>query len=103
MWLLSVNKSDKPEKKLKAVFCKCEKKNECKGGNHKTVHFGSKGSSTYLDNKNEKTKDAYIARHKVNENFNDPMSAGSLSRWLLWGPTTSLSQNITKFKSKFKL
>ena len=103
MWLLSVSPSPKEDKKLKAVFCKCEKKLDCKNSNTKTVHFGSKGSSTYLDNKNEKTKDAYIARHKVRENFNDPMSAGSLSRWLLWGPTTNLTQNINKFKSKFKL
>lgn len=103
MWLMNIQKSPKSDKKLKATFCKCEKKNECKGANHKTVHFGSQGSSTYLDNKNEKTKDAYLARHRVNEDWSKPTTAGSLSRWLLWGPTTSLSQNISKFKTKFKL
>ena len=56
MWLLSVTKSDKPEKKLKATFCKCEKKNECKGSNHKVVHFGQKGSSTYPDHKDDEKK-----------------------------------------------
>ena len=30
MFLISVTKSDKPEKKLKATFCKCKIKNDCK-------------------------------------------------------------------------
>tara|TARA_R100000951_G_scaffold115716_1_gene124731 strand:+ start:4093 stop:4386 length:294 start_codon:yes stop_codon:yes gene_type:complete len=97
-----VNQSPKPEKKLKATFCKCEKKNECKGSNHKTVHFGSKGSSTFIDHKDQKKKDAYLARHKVNENWNDPTSAGALSRWLLWNKE-SLSASISDFKKRFKL
>jgi len=102
MWLLSVKNSPKPEKKLMATFCKCEKKNECKGKNHKVVHFGSKGSSTFIDSKDNKKKDAYIARHKVNENFNDPTSAGALSRWILWNLPT-LSGSIAFFKKKFNL
>ena len=102
MWLLSVNQSPKPDKKLKATFCKCEKKNECKGSNHKVVHFGSKGSSTYLDNKDEKTKQNYLKRHSVNENWQDPTSAGALSRWLLWNKE-SLSASISDFKKRFKL
>jgi hypothetical protein len=103
MWLLNLTKSDRPEKRLKAVFCKCEKKNACKGSNHKTIHFGLKGGSTYIDHKDEKKRSAYIARHKVNENFNDPDTAGALARWILWGPYTTLSKNIQYFKNKFNL
>ena len=102
MWLLSVNQSPKPEKKLKATFCMCKIKNECKGSNHKVVHFGSKGSSTFIDHKDEKKKEAYLARHKVNENWNEPTSAGALSRWLLWNKK-SLSASISDFKKKFGL
>ncbi|GAG48726.1 unnamed protein product, partial [marine sediment metagenome] len=50
-----------------------------------------------------KKKDAYIARHKVNENFNDPKTPGSLARHILWGSTTSLRKNIELFKKKFNL
>ncbi len=102
MWLLSVKPSTKPEKKYTATFCKCEKKDQCKGSNHKTVHFGLKGSSTFLDHKDNKKKDAYLARHKANENWNDPTTAGALSRWLLWNLPT-LSASIAFFKKKFKL
>jgi hypothetical protein len=102
MWLLSITKSDKPEKKLKAVFCKCEKKNSCKGSNHKTVHFGQKGSSTYPDHKDDDKKDAYLKRHKANENWNEPTSAGALSRWILWNKKT-ISASIADFKKRFKL
>lgn len=86
-----------------ATFCKCEKKNECKGTNHKVVHFGQKGSSTYVDHKDEIKRKNYLQRHKANENWNDFTSAGALSRWLLWGPYTTLTKNISAFKNKFKL
>jgi GrpB-like predicted nucleotidyltransferase (UPF0157 family) len=32
----------------------------------------------------EKKRRAYIARHKVNENWSNPNTAGYFSRWLLW-------------------
>jgi hypothetical protein len=102
MWLLSVTKSDKPEKKLKATFCKCEKKNECKGSNHKVVHFGQKGSSTYPDHKDDEKKKNYLSRHKENESWNEPTTPGALSRWILWNKK-SLSASISDFKKRFKL
>ena len=49
-----------------------------------------------------KKKDAYIARHKVNENWNDPKSAGALSRYILWNKTTQ-SASISDFKKRFNL
>ena len=102
MWLLSVKPSTKQDKKYTATFCKCEKKNACKGTNHRLVDFGQKGGSTYIDHKDQKKKDAYLARHKANENWNDPTTAGALSRWLLWNLPT-LSGSIAFFKKKFKL
>lgn len=102
MYLMSIKKSNLPEKKMTATFCKCKVKDECKGSNHKTVQFGQKGSSTYLDHKDEQKKDAYLARHKVNENWNSPTTAGALSRWILWNKKT-LSASIADFKKRFKL
>ncbi len=103
MWLLDIKKSPKPDKKLEATFCLCEKKNDCKGTNHKVVNFGSKGSSTYIDHKDDKLRSRYIERHRKNENWNDPQSAGALSRYLLWGAYTNLDKNIKAYKRQFKL
>jgi hypothetical protein len=102
MWLLNIKKSDRPEKRMVATFCKCEKKNECKGKNTKTVHFGFKGGSTYIDHGDDKKKANYIARHKVNEDWTDPTTAGALSRFILWNKKT-LSASIADFKKRFKL
>jgi hypothetical protein len=40
--------------------------------------------------------------NKVNENFNDPLTAGSLARWINWNKTT-LSASIADFKKRFNL
>jgi hypothetical protein len=95
MKLLKVERSSNKLKKYMATFDL--------GNKTKKVHFGSKGSSTFLDHKDDKKKAAYLARHKVNENWSDPLTAGSLSMNLLWGSTTSLEQNIKVFKKKFNL
>ena len=96
MRLLEVKKSTNPEKKLMAVF-------QTEKGTKKTTHFGAKGSSTYLDHKDKDKRAAYLARHKVNENWSDPTSAGALSRYILWGNSTSKSENIKTYKNKFNL
>jgi hypothetical protein len=102
MWLLSVKPSPKIEKRFRATFCKCDKKNACKGTNHRVVDFGQKGGNTYIDHKDDEKKKNYLARHRVNENWNDPTTAGALSRWLLWNLKT-LSASITDFKNRFNL
>ena len=94
MKLLSIKPSTAKNKKYTATFLINDKE--------KVVQFGQKGSSTYIDHKDDKKKDAYIARHKVNENFNNPLSSGSLSRYILWNKTT-LSASISDFKKRFNL
>lgn len=103
MKLLYIKPSDRPTKKYVATFCLCDGETKCCDKERKRVHFGSHGSSTYLDNKDEKKRAAYIARHQVRENFNDPLTPASLSVHLLWGKTTSLRENIALFKKKFNL
>lgn len=102
MKLLGIKPSERATKKYVATFCMCDGETKCCDKERKRVHFGQKGSSTYIDHKDEKKKDAYIARHKVNENFNNPLSSGSLSRFILWNKTT-LSASIADFKKRFNL
>ena len=102
MKLLSIKPSERPTKKYVATFCTCEGPTKCCDNDRKKVNFGSRGSSTYLDHKDEKKRLAYVARHRVNENFNDPLTAGSLSRYILWNKTT-LSASIADFKKRFNL
>lgn len=71
--------------------------------NGKVVHFGQAGGKTYIDHKDKAKRDAYLARHKKNENWDDPYSAGSLSRWLLWGDYTTLDKNHKEFMKKYKV
>lgn len=97
MWKsVVISNSDKTDKRFKAVFKK--------EGKTKTIHFGQKGAFTYIDKAPLKIKVAYLARHsKNNENWNIPDTAGSLSRWIIWGPSNSVNKNISEFKKKFKL
>jgi len=45
---------------------------------------------------------AYIERHRVMENWRDPMRAGTLSRYILWEKPT-LERSIKKFAMIFKI
>ena len=100
MKLVKIVPSTRQDKRMMAIFTS-EAGRE--GEKERTTHFGIRGGSTYIDNKSQQKRAAYIARHRVNENFNDPDSAGALARWILWGPSTSLRENIKAFKRKFNL
>jgi len=69
---------------------------------NKIIHFGSAGSLTYLDHGDKKKRENYIKRHAANENWNE-INAGSLSRYILWGDSKSLSANLYDFLDKFKI
>tara|TARA_R110000868_G_scaffold78938_5_gene224809 strand:- start:303 stop:593 length:291 start_codon:yes stop_codon:yes gene_type:complete len=96
MKLLSVTSSEKPEKKMKAVF-------ETDSGRTKTIHFGAKGMDDYTITKDKEQRARYIKRHSANENFNKPDTAGALAKHILWGESTSKQANIASFKKKFNL
>jgi hypothetical protein len=100
MKLISIKPSTRKEKRYVAEFCECNGDTKCKSNERKRTHFGFKGGSTYIDHKDDKKKDAYIARHKVNENWNDPTSAGALARYILWNKKT-LTESIADFKQRF--
>jgi len=68
----------------------------------KTVHFGAVGYTDFTKSRDEQKKEAYLARHKARENWNDPTTAGALSRWILWNEPT-LAASIKDFKRRFNL
>ena len=68
----------------------------------KTVRFGQQGASDFTKHRDESRKQRYLDRHRKRENWNDPMTAGALSRWILWNKPT-ITESIADFKRRFKL
>ena len=95
--LLRVVPTPTLSKKYAAVFV------QLPNGRQRTVRFGT--GSNYVSNPRKTARDraAYIARHRVNENHNDPLTPGALSRWLLWGESRSLARNTAAFRRRFRL
>ena len=60
-----IKKSSKKDKKYDAVI-----------DGKKTISFGAVGYSDFTKHKNEERKDRYMARHKVNQDWNDYNTAG---------------------------
>lgn len=86
--------ASKDNKRLLAIFY------DTADGKTKSVKFGMYNSAgTYLDTGDDNKKKNYIARHsKLNENWTNIMSAGGLSRWILWEYTDI--NNIKKLLNK---
>jgi len=94
--LVKISRSPKKDKKYMAVF------------NDGTItHFGAAGMKNYggvgkerhLDKERKKR---YLSRHRSRENWNNPKSPGSLSRWVLWNKET-LRASIADYKRRFNL
>jgi len=97
MTSVKVNKSTRDDKKMMAVFVYPD-------GKTKTIHFEQKGADDYTKTKDKEQRAKYIKRHdNKRENWTKPDNAGSLSRYILWGETTSKKKNLELFKKKFNL
>jgi hypothetical protein len=94
MTKLQILKSDREGKKFKAVFTKDD-------GKTKTVHFGSSMHQDFTQHKNLERRRLYRQRHEKDLK-GDPMRAGYLSYYILWGDSTNLQTNIKAFKNKFR-
>lgn len=92
--LIKITKSDRKDKKLMAIF------ENCLNGRQKTTHFGAKNYEDFRTHKDPERKQRYLDRHRKNENWDNPTSAGSLSRYLLWNKT-SLKASIVDYKKRF--
>ena len=85
-----ITKSKKPEKKYDARI-----------DGKKTISFGSAGMSDFTQHQDEERKQRYMNRHKKNENWSDPKTAGFMSKHLLWNKPT-LSESIKDTNNRFK-
>jgi hypothetical protein len=83
-------------KKFKAVFFDAMRKKI------KSVSFGATGYQDFTTHGDLQRKMNYISRHKTTENWNDAMTAGSLSKFLLWNKTT-LSASYKDYRQRFNL
>ena len=91
-----IKKSNKEGKKLMAVFTMSNERT-------RTTHFGQAGAPDYTKTRDKERRRLYLNRHRLRENWDAPMTAGALSRHILWGPFTSKQKNISAFKRRFKL
>lgn len=92
-----LTRSDNPKKKYKVVVESGDRK--------KTIHFGAAGMSDYTKHKDEERKKRYLDRHRKNENWGNPFTAGFWAKNLLWNkPTIQASKaDIARNKNiKFK-
>ena len=93
---LGLHKSDKPGKKYYAEF-------EGESGRTSRTYFGAAGMTDYTRDSpmtREDRKQRYLTRHRNNEDWNDPTSAGALSRWILWNKPT-VSASLADYKRRF--
>jgi hypothetical protein len=93
---VSIGKSTRAGKKMMAIFYDEAKKKV------KTTHFGQENASDYILHNDLTRKMNYISRHKEREDWNDYMTAGALSRWILWNKPT-LSASIDDYINMFRL
>ena len=87
-----ITKSKKPDKKYDARI-----------DGTKTVSFGQKMASDYTKHKDKERKDAYISRHKKNEDWSKSgvKTAGFYSKHVLWNKPT-LKESVDDLNKKFK-
>jgi len=95
MKLVKIVPSTNPKKKLEAHFL-------LDNGKSKIVRFGATGYEDFTMHKDEKRKELYLDRHREVEDWNNPLTAGALSRWILWNKPT-IRGSVIDFKRKFGL
>ena len=88
----SLKKSNIKNKKLEIKFTEP----------NKTIHFGFKGSTTYINGATDEQRTNYLKRHKVNEDWNS-INAGSLSAIILWGKSRDIQTNLNTYLKRFNI
>jgi len=90
---VDIKKSTRNGKKMMAIFYDGDTK-------VKTIHFGDSNYSDYTIHKDEARRQRYIDRHKSSEDWGNPMTAGTLSLYILWSKPT-ISAGIADYKRIF--
>ena len=72
-------------------------------GQERSARFGAAGMSDYTQHHDKARRARYLARHERRENWqrSGRLTPGFFSRHLLWGPTTSLDQNLRIMKRRY--
>tara|TARA_R100000951_G_scaffold86155_1_gene73883 strand:+ start:1062 stop:1358 length:297 start_codon:yes stop_codon:yes gene_type:complete len=96
---MKIEKGTAKNKKWKAVFSQYV---DGKMKKLKVVQFGDNRYEDYTQHKDKDRRKAYKSRHQKDLEKGDPMSAGFLSYYILWGTSTDINKNISAFKRKFK-
>jgi hypothetical protein len=91
-----LEKSNKPTKKFMVTHLNSDT------GKLNTIHFGAKGFSDYILSNDDNKKKAYIARHKVKEDFNDLKTSGAWALGILWNKE-SIESSIKDMEKHFKI
>ena len=84
-----ISPSSKPDKKFEARI-----------DGKKSIHFGAKNYEDYTIHKDPERKERYIDRHSKNEDWNNPLTAGFYSRWILWNKPT-ITESIRDTNRRF--
>ena len=93
--LVSVKRETKGGKEYVAIFDT--------EGKEKKVRFGTKSNWVNNPQKTKADWDAYHARHSrvAGANYRRADTPASLSRYILWGKSRSLSANVSAYKRKY--
>ena len=94
MKLVRIERSNNKNKKYVAIFSIDEKL--------KKVHFGDSRYEDYTIHHDKTRRTSYRSRHASGKTAK-PDTANSLSYYILWGDSTSLSENIKDYKKRFNL
>jgi len=98
--LIKIIKSDKPNKKWDAFF-------KLENGKEKKVGFGFVNKkdlkNDYTLNQNKERRARYRKRHQKDLKTNNPLRAGYLSYYILWGDSTNIKTNINSYRKRFNL
>jgi hypothetical protein len=65
------------------------------------VKFGALGYTDYTQTHDKERKRLYLLRHQ-HEDWNNPRTAGALSRWILWNKP-SITDSIADYKRRFDM
>jgi hypothetical protein len=93
-------KASNPQKKYTATFFDKENKKI------KTTHFGFRSktdpNNDFTKHGDPQRKERYLDRHRAREDWSAPMTAGALSRWILWHKK-SLTSSMRDYGKRFKI
>jgi hypothetical protein len=69
---------------------------------YEIIKFGALGYEDFTTHHDSRRKTAYLKRHIAREDFDNPRTAGALSRWILWNKRT-IKESIKDYRKRFNM